>query len=137
VLCGGCLVYTTDPQSGFLNSETGRPDCELPKLCEIEEEMLKRKAEFNQRTGENRTKMLRRGTDSGTKIGWEDFLPGDSFTSRVMRYTASCTLPYICRLFVAWYNREAAKGTVGSDESSPVFPDVAKAYADQSIRAHL
>ena len=117
-----------NPAAGLIDPDTGKINWDAPKLVEVEAEMLKRKAEFNKQQGPSRERFLRREPGKvGTRFEWEDMMPGTSVASVAMRSAAALVLPRVCALFQDWYAQDAARGTAGSDETSPMFPAVEEA----------
>ena len=92
-----------DPESGFIDKTTGRPNITLPTLLEAEEKMLKRKAEFNQMRP-RRAFLLRRDWPDkvSSSFEWTDVFPGDGLMTTAMRTCASTVLPPLSRMFVRW-----------------------------------
>lgn len=124
---------TTDVNGDFLNHSTGTINLNSPALLKVEQDMLERKRDFNNVNTTNRAKLLvREPGKAGTRFEWKDVLPGESIKARAARAMAATFVPPLSRAFVKWYDREFAKGIVGSDESSPIYPSVQKVLDQES-----
>jgi 2-polyprenyl-6-methoxyphenol hydroxylase-like FAD-dependent oxidoreductase len=116
----------TDEEASF----DGRGRASMAPVRAAEAEMLARKTEFHEQSKKQQLEIMAKRDVDNPALQWEDI-----FKTRSSLFWAKLLGPPASRLFWRWFQADAAAGQLGSDQSSPIYPQVQRYLDDAAAKA--